>query len=371
MKKVWMSLLCLMLCLTVLMPASFATGKEAADEIMNEVSATTFTVVHTGDINAKLENDGESIGFAKLASFVEACAEKYPTLLLDSGNALADQDGKVISVMENTQYTAGAIGTRDAALGIERLQELSARANYPLLCANWLMMDGDLLWEPYAIVEVGNVKVGVIGLIDPEIKELYPEHTELCNVYDPAPIANIYYEEMAAQGCTYYIALTSLGYDGEHTPRTLGAKCPWLNLILDSNTTEETALDLGELVSANSGVIIFNLLPDFKQVGVMDITTGTQDGMNQLLPDVFTAQDLAELPGNAHIADLVAEDYVEPGEEGFESNGNITETQPGVEVNESKNTMMIYFACFGAIIAATAGIIIYITKKPAKKNEKK
>lgn len=41
---------------------------------------------------------------------------------------------------------------------------------------------------------------------------------------------------MANAGCTYFIALTSLGYDGEYTPRDLAAESPWLNLILDSNT---------------------------------------------------------------------------------------------------------------------------------------
>jgi len=369
MKRAWMSFLCLVLCLTVFMPTSFATGTEAADEIMEEVTSTTFTVVHTGDTNARMEYGDGAIGFAKVASFAELCAEQYPTLLLDSGNALADQDGKVISVMENAQYTAGAIGTRDAALGIERLQELSARANYPLVCANWLMMDGDLLWDPYTIVQVDNTLIGIIGLIDPDIKEMYPEITEGCNVYDPAPIANIYYDEMAAQGCTYFIALTSLGYDGEYTPRTLGANCPWINLILDSNTTEETVLDMGELVSAESSVIIFNLLPDFKQVGVIDVTTGTGDGMNMVYPGVYTAESLVELPENAHVAGIVADEYVEPGTEvSSGTDGKVT-----VEENDARKTMLLYFACFGAIILVTTVIVLYITGviKVAQKSKKK
>ena len=370
MKKAWMSLLCLVLCLSVLMPVGFASGTEAADEIMNNAGATSFTVLHTGDINAKIEGDDSAIGFAKVATLAEVSAETYPTLLLDSGNALADQDGRVIKVMENAQYTAAAIGTRDAALGIERLQELAARANFPLVCANWLKVDGDLYWDPYTIVEVGNVRIGVIGLIDPDIKEMYPEVTELSNVYDPAPIANIYYEEMVAQGCTYFIALTSLGYDGEYTPRTLGAKCPWLNLILDSNTTEETALDLGELVSADSGVIIFNLLPDFKQIGEIVVTTGTGDGMNTTLPAVYNAADLKDVPENAYVAGIIADKYAEPGSEDFSQQEEPAD-QPDTSAGKGVNVKVIYFACFGAIIAATAGIIIYITKKPAKKSDKK
>lgn len=372
MKKVWMSLVCLMLCVMMLVPAGAAVGTEEADEIMKGMGAVNFTVLHTGDINGKMQGDESAIGFAKLAGLADARAQEKPTILVDSGNALEGDGGKTIAVMENAQYTAAAIGTRDAALGIERLQELDARANFPLLCANWLKMDGDLFWDPYTIVQVEDKLVGIIGLIDPDITQMYPEITEGCNVYDPAPIANIYYEEMAAQGCTYYIALTSLGYDGEYTPRTLGAACPWLNLILDSNTTEETALDLGELVSANSGVIIFNLKPDFKQVGQIDVTTGTSDGMNTTLPSVYTAQDLKDVAESAQVAALISEEYVEPdaefgGDASTSPEGNTTV----VVDQEGSNAMTIYLVCFGAIIVVTAVIIIYIVKKPAKKNGKK
>lgn len=373
MKKTWTSFLCLVMCMLLMMPAVFATGKDAADEIMKNVGATNFTVLHTGDINGKMAGDESAIGFAKVAGFADEHAQKGLTILLDSGNALEGDGGKTITLMENAQYTAAAIGTRDAALGIERLQELDARANFPLLCANWLKMDGDLFWDPYVIVQVEDKLVGIIGLIDPDIKEMYPEITEGCNVYDPAPIANIYYEEMAAQGCSYFIALTSLGYDGEYTPRTLGAACPWLNLILDSNTTEETALDLGELVSANSGVIIFNLQPDFKQVGEINVTTGTGDGMNTVLPAVYTAEDLKDVKESETVAALTEETYVEPG---TEIDGDVPGSTGGtttvvVDEGGSKNVMAIYLVCFGAIIAVTAGIIVFITKKPAKKSGKK
>ena len=372
MKKAWMSLLCLMMCLLVLMPAGAASDTAAADEIMKNVGAVNFTVLHTGDINGKMEGDESTIGFAKLAGLANARAQEKSTMLLDSGNALQGDGSKTIMLMENAQYTAAAIGTRDAALGIERLQELDARANFPLLCANWLKMDGDLFWDPYVIVQVEDRLVGVIGLIDPDIKEMYPEVTEGCNVYDPAPIANIYYEEMVAQGCSYFIALTSLGYDGEYTPRTLGAACPWLNLILDSNTTEETALDLGELVSANSGVIIFNLQPDFKQVGEINVTTGTGDGMNTTLPAVYTAEDLKDVKADDQIAALVAEEYTEPGENVEADAPASSEGNTTVVVEEGGgNAMTIYLICFGAIIAVTAAIIVFIAKKPVKKGNKK
>ena len=131
--------------------------------------ATTFAVIHTGDTNGVMENKDGAVGFAKVAGLADQTVEDYETLLLDSGNALTGDGGKNIKVMNAAGYTAAAIGTRDAALGVDRLQSLSAMADFPLLCANWLKMDGDLFFDPYAVIDVGNVRVGIIGLITPTI----------------------------------------------------------------------------------------------------------------------------------------------------------------------------------------------------------
>jgi len=155
------------------------------------------------------------------------------------------------------------------------------------------------------------VRIGVIGLISPEIAELYPDITEGCNVYKPSGIANIYYEEMANAGCTYFIALTSLGYDGEYTPRDLAAESPWLNLILDSNT--DTVLEDGELVP-DTNVVVFNLPKDFTAVGSLVVTTTS--GQNILSPSVLTLDDLSALTPNEAVTGVAQTDYSVDGEGG-------------------------------------------------------
>lgn len=365
------AILCILLCVTLLMPIScFAAGEgmAAADSILQGTFAQTFTVVHTGDINGVEEETDTAIGFAKASGLANAHKTETATLLLDSGNALGGDGGKTIQIMEAAQYTAAAIGTRDAALGIERLQELSARANFPLLCANWLMMDGELLFEPYVIVEVGNVNVGVIGLISPSIAETYPEITQGCNVYKPSGIANIYYDEMVEQGCTYFIALTSLGYDGEYTPRDLGTESPWINLILDSNSG--TVLDMGELIG-QTNVIAFNLEPDFAQVGEITVTTGTADGMNTTLPSVYTVEDLKEIEADEAVQAVVDAQYVEPGTEMDSSDGEIDSTgnEGTVTTNNAVSPVLLYMLCFVGVIAVTAVIVVMMMKKPSNKKK--
>lgn len=301
------AIFCLLLCLLLLPVQVIAESEvpQAPDELLEQDAEATFAILHTGDINGQMEKKGTAIGFPLLRALYDDTSRAYGTLLLDSGNALDEQyANKTIKLMNASGYTAAAIGTRDAALGIERLKELSAIADFPLLCANWLQMDGELLFDPYTIVEVDGVRVGIIGLISPEIAETYPEITENCNVYKPSAIANIYYEEMVEKGCTYFIALTSLGYDGDYTPRQLGQESPWLNLILDSNT--ETLLDMGELI-ADTNVVAFNLPTDFSAVG--SLVVKQVDGQSVLTPAVLTADDLGSLTPSANVQTVADTDY--------------------------------------------------------------
>ena len=317
------AILCLLLCLLLLPTAVFAdetpapaqaegaagTSAPTASAAPAESAAPaaqegTFAILHTGDTHGVQERSGDSIGYPLLRSLADNTRSAYDTLLLDSGNALEGDGLKTVKLMGAATYDAAAIGTEDAALGIERLQELSNIADFPLLCANWLRQDGEILFDPYAIFEVDGVRIGVIGLISPEIAELYPDITEGCNVYKPSGIANIYYEEMADAGCTYFIALTSLGYDGEYTPRDLAAESPWLNLILDSST--DTVLEDGELVP-DTNVVVFNLPKDFTAVGSLVVTTTS--GQNILSPSVLTLDDLSVLTPNEAVTGVARTDY--------------------------------------------------------------
>lgn len=290
-------------------PTESAAPAESAAPTATAAQEGTFAILHTGDTHGVQERSGDSIGYPLLRSLADNTRSAYETLLLDSGNALEGDGRKTVKLMGAATYDAAAIGTEDAALGIERLQELSAIADFPLLCANWLRQDGELLFDPYAIFEVDGVRIGVIGLISPEIAELYPDITEGCNVYKPSGIANIYYEEMANAGCTYFIALTSLGYDGEYTPRDLAAESPWLNLILDSNT--DTVLEDGELVP-DTNVVVFNLPKDFTAVGSLVVTTTS--GQNILSPSVLTLDDLSVLTPNEAVTGVAQTDYSVDGE---------------------------------------------------------
>ncbi len=359
-KKVFMIFLCLIL---MLMPVSvLAEGDDtasSADEATIEDINVDFAVFFTADMNGVMKNDNSHIGFAKLKGLMDMQSEDVNMLMLDAGNTLGDEDPeKVIKLMKAVGYDAAGIGVKDAALGKERLQELAAKADFPLLCANWLRGDGELYYEPYTIVEIDGLTVGIIGLISPDILEMYPEETENDNVYNPVPIANIYYEEMLEKGCNCFIALTSLGFESDYTPLFLGTNCPWINLILDSNTAEGDILDNGTVVNGTN-TCVFNLTPDSGSMSVIEVVAGYL-GFKALTPSTMTAADFGEIAASETIEEVINTDYTPVDENAEPTEAKTRKSMPAAQ------KFILLVVC---ITAVTVGIIVLAYKKKEKKKQ--
>lgn len=94
-------------------------------------------------------------------------------MLLDAGDALTRNGGgesettaeRVIAGMNLMAYDAMAIGPLELGLGVARLRELVAEAEFPVLSANAVWRATQMpVGEPYAIIDVGARRIGVIGL---------------------------------------------------------------------------------------------------------------------------------------------------------------------------------------------------------------
>jgi 2',3'-cyclic-nucleotide 2'-phosphodiesterase (5'-nucleotidase family) len=104
-------------------------------------------------------------------------------------------------------YHALALGSLELSLGPGLLAQRVAEAEFPMLSANVLLAGtGDLLAEPYTILEVGGQRVGVLGLTRPENEQ--GSHFQVLN---PLEVAPDYIEEIGKQADTV-IVLTNVGY---------------------------------------------------------------------------------------------------------------------------------------------------------------
>lgn len=113
-------------------------------------------------------------GFRRRATFIKQQRQDAPDLLLlDTGDALigggqlGDQtQGKaVVDGMNLMGYDAMALGPKELSLGESVLRQRMDEAQFPMLSANVILSStGEFLAEPYVVLEVGDHRLGVIGL---------------------------------------------------------------------------------------------------------------------------------------------------------------------------------------------------------------
>nr|WP_319776700.1 5'-nucleotidase C-terminal domain-containing protein [uncultured Sphaerochaeta sp.] len=178
----------LMLCIT--MGFLFAQPlPEQAEELV--ILATTD--IHGNVWGFSYENDKETNnnGMARIATYVEQVRDAHPNVILVDngdviqGNIMTDdlynkREGEhpVIRAMNLLDYDSLTLGNHEFNFGeklIKRMQEL---ANFPILSANMSRLDGTMAALPYTIVERSGVKVGIIGLTNPNAPRWDGEKTD-------------------------------------------------------------------------------------------------------------------------------------------------------------------------------------------------
>src|SRR5690554_1888181 len=155
-----------------------------------EEETVQLTILGTTDIHANIYNwsyeDGkevEDLGLAKVFSVIKAVREENPnTLLLDNGdtiqgtilsddlyNTKLDLPHPVIDVMNFMGYDAMTLGNHEFNFGLELIDKIVEEAKFPILGANIYWKDGRNFAEPYIIKEVAGIKIGILGLGNPNI----------------------------------------------------------------------------------------------------------------------------------------------------------------------------------------------------------
>jgi 2',3'-cyclic-nucleotide 2'-phosphodiesterase (5'-nucleotidase family) len=114
-------------------------------------------------------------------------------LLLDGGDTLfsdqpltqRSQGALIIEAMNLMGYDAMVLGEGDLQLGAGVLEQRIAEAEFHILSANIRLSDSDALFaEPYAMIPVGDLRVGVLGLTG--IPEKVPAGFTIDDPFDAA-----------------------------------------------------------------------------------------------------------------------------------------------------------------------------------------
>lgn len=156
----------------------------------NGIKRAQVTIISTTDLHGNIlpvdyyTNKPDERGIAKVASLIKQARKDNPQLLLlDSGDTIqgtpleyvhntknnAPPDPMMLS-MNALKYDAMAVGNHEYNFGLKVLNKARGEASFPWLSANTYKQGTDQTYfEPYIIKQVGDVRVGILGLTTPAI----------------------------------------------------------------------------------------------------------------------------------------------------------------------------------------------------------
>ncbi|WP_226669743.1 bifunctional 2',3'-cyclic-nucleotide 2'-phosphodiesterase/3'-nucleotidase [Metabacillus litoralis] len=131
------------------------------------------------------------------------------------------QDEPTIEVLEEIGFDAGTLGNHEFDEGIDELKRMINGGvhpngsigydgmNFPLVAANaYDMRDGQLITEPYTILETGGQKIGIIGVVTQETPSMIvTKGNEFLKITDEVAAINKYTAELKAQDVESIVVL--------------------------------------------------------------------------------------------------------------------------------------------------------------------
>ena len=185
---------------------------------VSQAESRTVTILFTGDTYATLDPaehpEGSRGGLARRMAGVDQVRDENPNLLLiDSGGSFAggiydesikgedlDRERTEITVraMAAMGYDAVCVGEEELAFGMTFLKEQAAASGIPFLSSNLVeARTGVPAMKAYEIQEVGGVRVGFIGLTNPEVKMGdFRKQNEGLDVVDPIRSASEWVQKL-------------------------------------------------------------------------------------------------------------------------------------------------------------------------------
>jgi 5'-nucleotidase len=194
----------------------------------------TIQILSVSDWHAQLDpiadpGGGAVGGAAVLSAYWQADRAAIPgTITLTAGDSFgaspplaamfAEEPG--VRAMNLMGFQADTLGNHNFDHGLAQLQQLIDLAEFPFLSANLENLAGNLTGvERFRVFEVGGVKVGVIGVTNPDATALvFPGQMGTLTVGNPVPAANAARAQAQAAGAKVLVALTHLGVTATTPP---------------------------------------------------------------------------------------------------------------------------------------------------------
>ena len=281
---------------------NFRKLKQEEDNLSDDI-----VILHTNDVHCGLI---DSIGYDGLMLYKKELKKQYKYVFtVDAGDHI--QGGAIgslskgldiINIMNMVGYDIVAIGNHEFDYGVEQLEECGKKLNCGYISANFcLRKTKEPIYPAYKILDVGDKKIGFIGITTPQTLTKSFLHTIVDDegnmVYDFLSDndgkefyenTQKYIDEVRDKGADYVIIVSHLGNEGDsleiYSSSGLLSKIDGVDAILDGHT--HRIYNITSKDKNGKDVPIAQTGTKLYQLGVLKIKT---DG-------TITSEILSEIP---------------------------------------------------------------------------
>jgi len=150
-----------------------AEPAEPTPEPEPEVEKTgEIVILYTSDVHCGID---QGFGYAGLAQVRDSLEKSGAyTLLVDDGDSIQGEPigtlsrgESIIELMNTVGYDVAIPGNHEFDYGMDHFLELTKKADFPYVSSNF-NKEGELVFEPYVIKDLGGVKVAFVGVTTPK-----------------------------------------------------------------------------------------------------------------------------------------------------------------------------------------------------------
>jgi 2',3'-cyclic-nucleotide 2'-phosphodiesterase (5'-nucleotidase family) len=218
------------------------------------------TLIQQNDIHGQLEQHPELFreggrevyretgGLARAATVIAAVRGATGAALLadcgdalhGSGPAMRSQGEAIVPALNALGVTAMTPGNWEYGFGPAVLWQRAAEMEFPLLACNLQNAeDGEHVLPPYAVQEVGGLRVGLVGITSPIIPEMSPDYARNLRFPDVrAHLPNCIHKLRTDEEVDLVVALSHLGFPQDVA---LAGEVDGLDVILSGHTHNRMA----------------------------------------------------------------------------------------------------------------------------------
>ena len=129
-------------------------------------------ILFTSDVHCGVDQGFGYAGLAQIRDTLEA--QGYTTILVDDGDSVQGEPvgtlskgENIIDLMNEMDYDVAIPGNHEFDYGMDRFLELAELADFPYVSCNFNYL-GELVFEPYIILEAAGQRIAFVGVTTPE-----------------------------------------------------------------------------------------------------------------------------------------------------------------------------------------------------------